>query len=140
MSKLKKITIKTIGGNTFELQHGIAIKSQLLREEMEKSTSTTLTIELDIDSHTIEQVVAFLVYHGNMNDTTDWDRKFIDQISGNELINLAWAADYLKIQRLILLAKNKFSKCFDNSDLDEIRSIFNVNMTPEELEFLNNEI
>ena len=124
----KKIIIVSKDGNPFELDYGIAKQSRLLLVEMDKENYTTpAKIELvNIHSSILERIVSYLVYHKEVDDTLNWDIKFIENFTGNELIDLIWSANYLKVDDLYNLGKTRLLNVFDNNEISQVRSILSI--------------
>jgi len=140
----KKIIIISKDGTPFELDYGIAKQSKILLSIMDKNNDQEpIKFELrNINSSVLERIVSYLVYHNEINDTKQWDNNFINKFTGYELIDLIWSANYLKIDDLKNLGKNKFLEVFKYEDVSDIRKMLGVksDLTKEEEEIAKNKI
>ena len=124
----RKIIIISKDGTSFELDYAMAKQSQVLLLEMEKNINLEpVRFELgNINSSILERIVSYLVYHKEIEDTEKWDYNFINKFTGYELIDLIWSANYLKINDLLEIGKNRLLNVFDNNDTDKVRKILNI--------------
>ncbi len=124
MATLDKIRIVSKDNIIFDLDFEIAKQSELLKIEMENKN---IQVELsNITSSVLEKIVAYMVYHKEVEDTKSWDKQFINKFTGNELIDLLWTADHLKIQSLLQLGKEHLITIIEVNDVSDIRDILNI--------------
>lgn len=140
---MKKIIIISKDGNSFELDYELAKRSRLLEAEMSKDTyNKPMEIELsNIHSAVLERIVSYLVYHKEVHETSAWDSQFIKKFTGDELIDLVWSANYLKIDDLLVLAKSRLIDVFENNNIRKARDMLSIqsNLTVDEDESIRNE-
>jgi hypothetical protein len=123
----KKIKIISKDGRTFELTYSICKLSSVLLSAFNNNSDLIPEVELDnISSSILERVVAYMVYHNEIKDTEAWDNQFIDKFTGDELVDLIWSANYLKMNDLLLLGSKKLTDTINNNDPKEIRNILNI--------------
>lgn len=134
---MKKVVIISKDGNSFELDNDIAKRCKLLEDEINKSTNKQIEIQLpNIYSSVLERIVSYLIYHKEVPENEAWDLQFIKKFTGDELIDLVWSANYLKINELLVLAKNRLIDVFDNNNIRKVRDILSIqpNFTIDEEE------
>lgn len=134
---MKKVVIISKDGNSFELDNDIAKRCKLLEDEINKSTNKQIEIQLpNIYSSVLERIVSYLIYHKEVPENEAWDLQFIKKFTGDELIDLVWSANYLKINELLILAKNRLIDVFDNNNIRKVRDILSIqpNFTIDEEE------
>jgi hypothetical protein len=140
---MKKIIIVSKDGSSFELDYELAKRSRLLESEMSRDTyNKPMEIELaNIHSAVLERIVSYLVYHKEVLETSAWDNQFIKKFTGDELIDLVWSANYLKIDDLLALAKNRLIDVFENNNIRKARDMLSIqsNLTVDEDESIRNE-
>ena len=140
---MKKIIIISKDGSSFELDYDLAKRSRLLESEMSRDTySKPMEIELaNIHSAVLERIVSYLVYHKEVPETSAWDNQFIKKFTGDELIDLVWSANYLKIDDLLALAKSRLIDVFENNNIRKVRDMLSIqaNLTVDEDESIRRE-
>ena len=140
---MKKIIIVSKDGSSFELDYDTAKKSKMLESEMNKeSNGVPIEVELiNIHSPVLERIVSYLVYHREVPDAKTWDLQFIKKFTGDELIDLIWSANFLQINDLLELAKNRLHDVFNNNSIGKVRDILSIqpNFTKDEDEQIKNQ-
>ena len=121
MNKIKIISRDNV---SFDLDLKIIKKSEFLVDKIELGENVVnLT---NIDSCIIEKIVAYLVYHSEIEDTKKWDIQFIKKFNGDELIDLLWVSNYLKIEDLTSLGRKFLISTIENNNIASIRKKLHI--------------
>ena len=81
----------------------------------------------DINSSVLRTVLQWLQHHKydqfQEKNIDDWDMKFINVHNVMDLMN---AANYLGINRLLLVSCKKFAEIVNDRSVDEVQNLFDV--------------
>jgi hypothetical protein len=135
MASSKSITLISSDKKSFELNVNAARHSDSIVSLIKNGRKDTLKFS-EIDSVTLERVVSFLKYHEKNAITHDWDRKFLSDLDGEQFMELAWAAQHLKIHELIEITKDNFKSKLDTLAIEGMRDEFSINVNHEERRYL----
>lgn len=137
---MNKMIIKTSDNIIFNIDFKIIKQSEFFLEKIEIGENKIKLLK--INSHTMEKIMSFLVYHSEIENTDQWDKQFIEKFSGDELIDILWASNFLKINDLVKLGKTYLLSLMENDNINEIRNKLNVksNLTEDDENEINNNL
>ncbi|KAL6138914.1 hypothetical protein ACLB2K_064193 [Fragaria x ananassa] len=127
MSSKKMITLKSLDGQTLEVEEVVAKKSLMIKNMIEDDDVMDDEVEDDDEDHVVhlrkvtykvlEKAMEYCKRHVdedenkvvNENELKAWDQDFVVKTDKSTLCNLLLAAYYLNIESLLLLlSKNAF--------------------------------
>ncbi|XP_012088482.1 SKP1-like protein 1B [Jatropha curcas] len=152
MSTSKKITLKSIDGEAFEVDEAVALESQTIKPMIEDDCADNGIPLPNVTSKILAKVIEYCKKHvetpkyddrsngGADDELKNWDAEFV-KVDQATLFDLILAANYLNIKGLLDLTCQTVADMIKGKTPDEIREIFNIkdDFTPEEEEELRRE-
>ncbi|VVB08321.1 unnamed protein product [Arabis nemorensis] len=161
MSTVRKITLKSSDGETFEVDEVVALESQTIKHMIEDDCADDGIPLPNVTSKILSKVIEYCKKHTDAaakSETTDaasattvasassdddlknWDSEFI-KVDQSTLFDLILAANYLNIKGLLDLTCQTVADMIKGKTPEEIRKTFNIknDFTPEEEEEVRRE-
>ncbi|GLJ33192.1 hypothetical protein SUGI_0668550 [Cryptomeria japonica] len=147
MVKECKVKLKSSDDNIFEVEHAVAMQSQLLKNALADSgTDSTLPLH-NISSEILAKVIEYCEYHVNaantisVRDVKMWEQEFVRDLDQATLCHLILGAQYMEIRNLLYLICQTVAERIKGKSSEEVREIFNIqnDLTPEEEEEIRRE-
>ncbi|XP_019153983.1 PREDICTED: SKP1-like protein 1B [Ipomoea nil] len=143
MSSEKKVTLRSSDGEVFELSLTVAQQSETLKRMIEDDCANKDCIPLPkITGKILAMVVEYCKKHAStsrLRELKAFDDEFIN-VDMDTLCHLILAAEYLRINGLVVLTSLSMSRLMIGKTLPELCQTFNIdNLTPEEFEQIRRE-
>ncbi|ONI22135.1 hypothetical protein PRUPE_2G109400, partial [Prunus persica] len=116
---MKKITLKSDDGETFEVEEAVAMQSQTIKHMVEDDCANEKVIEYCKKHHEED------VNGENKVDIKNWDTGFM-KVDQSTLFDLILAANYLKIKSLLDLTCQTVADMINGKTPEAIRETFNI--------------
>ncbi|PON73421.1 S-phase kinase-associated protein [Parasponia andersonii] len=152
MSSVRKITLKSSDGETFEVDEAVALESQTIKHMIEDDCADNGIPLPNVTSKILSKVIEYCKKHVEApksderasttadDDLKVWDADFV-KVDQATLFDLILAANYLNIKSLLDLTCQTVADMIKGKTPEEIRKTFNIknDFTPEEEEEVRRE-
>ncbi|PON93939.1 S-phase kinase-associated protein [Trema orientale] len=152
MSSVRKITLKSSDGETFEVDEAVALESQTIKHMIEDDCADNGIPLPNVTSKILSKVIEYCKKHVEAPKSDDrasatadddlkvWDADFV-KVDQATLFDLILAANYLNIKSLLDLTCQTVADMIKGKTPEEIRKTFNIknDFTPEEEEEVRRE-
>ncbi|OIV93832.1 hypothetical protein TanjilG_03795 [Lupinus angustifolius] len=143
MASTRKITLKSLDGEAFEIDEAVALESQTIKHMIEDGYSDNCIPLPNVNSNILSKVIQYCNKHVATNPIHDlkaWDADFLN-VDNSTLYDIILAANYLNIKSLLDLTCQTVADMIKGNTPAEIRKIFNIknDFTPEEEDKLRRE-
>jgi len=149
-SSMKKITLTSFDGETFEIEEAVAMESQTIKHLIDDVSNDTGIPIPNVTGKILAKVIEYCKKHvesarSNEKPPEDelkkWDTEFL-QVDQNTFFDLMLAANYLNIKSLLdLTCKTVADMMMEAKTPEAIREKFNIknDYSPEEEEKIRSE-
>ncbi|GAB2291936.1 SCF ubiquitin ligase complex protein SKP1b [Dionaea muscipula] len=145
----KKVTLKSLDGETFEVDEVVALESQTIKHMIEDDCADSAIPLPNVTGKILSKVIEYCKKHVETPKSEDrsvddelktWDAEFV-KVDQNTLFDLILAANYLNIKTLLDLTCQTVADMIKGKTPEEIRKTFNIknDFTPEEEEEVRRE-
>ncbi|KAK3037149.1 hypothetical protein RJ639_031036 [Escallonia herrerae] len=149
MASVKKITLKSLDGESFEVDQTVALESQTIKHMVEDDCADSVIPLPNVTSKILAKVIEYCKMHveplkpddrAAADDLKSWDAEFV-KVDQPTLFDLILAANYLNIKSLLDLTCQTVADMIKGKTPEEIRKTFNIknDFTPEEEEEVRRE-
>ncbi|KAK2973679.1 hypothetical protein RJ640_022136 [Escallonia rubra] len=149
MASVKKITLKSSDGESFEVDQAVALESQTIKHIVEDDCADSVIPLPNVTSKILAKVIEYCKMHveplkpddrAAADDLKSWDAEFV-KVDQPTLFDLILAANYLNIKSLLDLTCQTVADMIKGKTPEEIRKTFNIknDFTPEEEEDVRRE-
>ncbi|CAI0435124.1 unnamed protein product [Linum tenue] len=150
---IRKITLKSSDGETFEVDEAVALESQTIKHMIEDDCADNGIPLPNVTSKILSKVIEYCKKHVEAaaskteerptsadDDLKTWDADFV-KVDQATLFDLILAANYLNIKSLLDLTCQTVADMIKGKTPEEIRKTFNIknDFTPEEEEEVRRE-
>ncbi|KAJ4962932.1 hypothetical protein NE237_022871 [Protea cynaroides] len=146
---LKKVTLKSSDGETFDIDKEVALESQTIKHMIEDDCADNGIPLPNVTSKILARVIEYCKKHVETPKSDDrtvdeelksWDAEFV-KVDQATLFDLILAANYLNIKSLLDLTCQTVADMIKGKTPEEIRKTFNIknDFTPEEEEEVRRE-
>ncbi|PQQ13954.1 SKP1-like protein 1B [Prunus yedoensis var. nudiflora] len=145
--EMKKITLKSDNGVTFEVEEAVAMQSQTIKHMVEDDCANSAIPLPNVTSIILAKVIEYCKKHHekdvngeNKEDIKNWDAEFVT-VDQSTLFDLILAANYLNIKSLLDLTCQTMADMISGKTPEVIRETFNIknDFTPKEEEEIRKE-
>ncbi|BFG21360.1 hypothetical protein CerSpe_076340 [Prunus speciosa] len=145
--EMKKITLKSDNGVTFEVEEAVAMQSQTIKHMVEDDCANGAIPLPNVTSIILAKVIEYCKKHHeedvdgeNKEDIKNWDAGFV-KVDQSILFDLILAANYLNIKSLLDLTCQTVANMINGKTPEVIRETFNIknDFTPKEEEEIRKE-
>ncbi|GLT34414.1 hypothetical protein SLA2020_089310 [Shorea laevis] len=152
-STVRKITLKSSDGETFEVDEAVALESQTIKHMIEDDCADNGIPLPNVTSKILSKVIEYCKKHVETPKSDDrdratpvddelkaWDADFV-KVDQATLFDLILAANYLNIKGLLDLTCQTVADMIKSKTPEEIRKTFNIknDFTPDEEEDVRRE-
>jgi len=135
-SSPRRIILKSIDGETFEVDETVALQMQTIKEPVEKDSADIFLPVENVKGGILSKVIGYCRMHADDHATDDqlesFDAQFVN-VEQEVLFDLILAANYLDIKGLLDLTCRAVEEMIKGQNIEEIKRTFNMGeLTPEE--------
>ena len=151
---MSEIKLKSKDEKEFSISEKAVKRSKLIEGIIEDYQDNKIIPLPDVDGKILEKIIEYLNHYENsepkiikkplknykMNEAFEkWDYDYINNMNIEDIINLLNASNYIDIDSLVQLCKNKIAYDIIEKPIDEVINIFKINndLSEEENELMN---
>lgn len=151
---MSEIKLKSKDEKEFSISEKAVKRSKLIEGIIEDYQDNKIIPLPDVDGKILEKIIEYLNHYENsepkiikkplknykMNEAFEkWDYDYINNMNIEDIINLLNASNYMDIDSLVQLCKNKIAYDIIEKPIDEVINIFKINndLSEEENELMN---
>ncbi|XVE56196.1 hypothetical protein DITRI_Ditri03aG0218300 [Diplodiscus trichospermus] len=147
----RKITLRSLDGENFEVDEAVALESQTIKHMIEDDCADNGIPLPNVTSKILSKVIEYCKKHVEAPKSDDrsasvddelksWDAEFV-KVDQATVFDLILAANYLNIKSLLDLTCQTVADMIKGKTPEEIRKTFNIknDFTPEEEEEVRRE-
>ncbi|KAL5557502.1 hypothetical protein UlMin_039738 [Ulmus minor] len=133
-SSLKKITLKSSDGESFEVEEAVALQSQTIKHMIEDDCADNGIPLPNVTSKILAKIIEYCKRHVEAGKPDErvaddelkaWDLEFV-KVDQATLFDLILAANYLNIKNLLDLTCQTVADMIKGKTPEEIRKTFNI--------------
>lgn len=151
---MSEIKLKSKDEKEFSISEKAVKRSKLIEGIIEDYQDNKIIPLPDVDGKILEKIIEYLNHYENsepkiikkplnnykMKEAFEkWDYDYINNMNIEDIINLLNASNYMDIDSLVQLCKNKIAYDIIEKPIDEVINIFKINndLSEEENELMN---
>lgn len=151
---MSEIKLKSKDEKEFSISEKAVKRSKLVEGIIQDYEDNKIIPLPDVDGKILEKIIEYLNHYENsepkiikkplknykMNEAFEkWDYDYINNMNIEDIINLLNASNYMDIDSLVQLCKNKIAYDIIEKPIDEVINIFKINndLSEEENELMN---
>ena len=151
---MSEIKLKSKDEKEFSISEKAVKRSKLIEGIIEDYQDNKIIPLPDVDGKILEKIIEYLNHYENsepkkiqkplknykMEEAFEkWDYDYINNMNIEDIINLLNASNYMDIDSLVQLCKNKIAYDIIEKPIDEVINIFKINndLSEEENELMN---
>jgi S-phase kinase-associated protein 1 len=151
---MSEIKLKSKDEKEFSISEKAVKRSKLIEGIIEDYQDNKIIPLPDVDGKILEKIIEYLNHYENsepkiikkplknykMNEAFEkWDYDYINNMNIEDIINLLNASNYMDIDSLVQLCKNKIAYDIIEKPIDEVINIFKIynDLSEEENELMN---
>ena len=151
---MSEIKLKSKDEKEFSISEKVVKRSKLIEGIIEDYQDNKIIPLPDVDGKILEKIIEYLNHYENsepkiikkplknykMKEAFEkWDYDYINNMNIEDIINLLNASNYMDIDSLVQLCKNKIAYDIIEKPIDEVINIFKINndLSEEENELMN---
>ena len=151
---MSEIKLKSKDEKEFSISEKAVKRSKLIEGIIEDYQDNKIIQLTDVDGKILEKIIEYLNHYENsepkiikkplnnykMKEAFEkWDYDYINNMNIEDIINLLNASNYMDIDSLVQLCKNKIAYDIIEKPIDEVINIFKINndLSEEENELMN---
>ncbi|XP_059624692.1 SKP1-like protein 1A [Cornus florida] len=146
MSTSKKVVLRTLDGETFEVEEAVAMEAQTIKHLIEDDCADSIIPLPNVSSKILPMIIEYCKKHIETPKSEEdalktFEADFVKDIDQATLFDLILAANYLNIKSLLDLTCQTVANMFKGKTPEEIRKTFNIknDYTQEEEEEVRRE-